>query len=141
MKFSSQEEYGLRCLMRLGKDYYTLKNGLTIPEISQAEGISQHVTAKILRLLRLGGFVESVRGSQGGYSLSRAPENIILGDVFNALGGRLFDESFCENHSGDNNICTNSFDCSIKSVWTVIQKSVDNVVNQITLKDLFFEKQ
>ena len=46
MKFSTQEEYGLRCLIILGKSYPNEK-GLTIPDISQIEGISQHIVAKL----------------------------------------------------------------------------------------------
>ena len=53
MKLSAQEEYGLRCLLRLGRR--DLSKSLTIPEISQAEGISTHNVAKLLRMLqRLG---------------------------------------------------------------------------------------
>ncbi len=135
MKFSTQEEYGLRCLLRIGK-FYDVDKALTIPEISKAEGISEHNTGKILRSLRLCGFLESSRGHIGGYTLSRAPEEIIIGDVLNALGGRLFDDSFCQAHSGVADICSNSIDCSLRSLWRMIQDSVDSVVNKMTLKDL-----
>jgi Rrf2 family transcriptional regulator, iron-sulfur cluster assembly transcription factor len=133
MKFSSQEEYGLRCLLRVAKDG---EKGLTIPEISKAEGITTHNTAKILRVLRLGGFLESSRGQIGGYSLSRPADEILVSDVLNVLGGKLFDEEFCNSHSGGQKICTNSIDCSIRSVWQMIQSSVDSVLKNITLKDL-----
>ncbi|MBL1213074.1 MAG: Rrf2 family transcriptional regulator [Ignavibacteriae bacterium] len=135
MKFSAQEEYGLRCLIRVAKLQH-LKKGLTIPEISQSEGISQHNTAKILRLLRIGGFLESERGQLGGYKLSRKPENIFIKDVLDSLGGRLYDETFCESHSGITNICTNSIDCSVRSVWKMIQQAVDDVISNLTLNDL-----
>jgi DNA-binding IscR family transcriptional regulator len=52
MKFTAQEEYGLRILLRIAQSHSP--NGLTIPEISQLEGLSQANTAKILRVLRLG---------------------------------------------------------------------------------------
>ncbi|MCF8413881.1 MAG: Rrf2 family transcriptional regulator, partial [Melioribacteraceae bacterium] len=126
MKFSAQEEYGLRCLIRIGK-FYHVEKGLTIPEISQSEGISQHNVAKLLRTLRLGGFLESERGHIGGYSLSKPPEEIYIGEVMTVLGGKLFDDEFCENHSGANNLCTHTVDCSVRSLWKVIQHSVDKV--------------
>jgi len=50
MKFSAQEEYGLRCLLRIAGS--KSPNGLTIPEISTVEGLTQANTAKILRILR-----------------------------------------------------------------------------------------
>ena len=135
MKFSAQEEYGLRCLIRIAKLEH-LKKGLTIPEISQSEGISQHNVAKILRLLRLGGFLDSERGQSGGYTLARPAKEISINEVLYSLGGRLYDESFCESHSGIADICTNSIDCSVRSVWKMIQRAVDDVVSNLTLHDL-----
>ena len=65
MKLSANEEYGVRCLVRLA--YATdAGSGLTIPEISQAEGVSPAYAAKILRVLRKGGFVKAARGKDGG---------------------------------------------------------------------------
>lgn len=135
MKFSAQEEYGLRCLLRIAK-FYTVSKSFTIPEISRAEGITEHNAGKILRVLRLGGFLESSRGQIGGYTLTRPPEQIFIGDVLKILGGRLFDDEFCSTHTGAMDICTNSIDCSIRSLWKMIQKSVDSVVAKMTLKDL-----
>jgi Rrf2 family protein len=135
MKFSAQEEYGIRCLLRIGKHYDSGKS-VTIPEIAAQEGISQHNVAKLLRALRLGGFLESERGQSGGYSLSSPPSEIYVKDVLNSMGGRLYDDSFCYNHSGVSNICTNSIDCSVRSLWKIIQDAVDVVIENITLQDL-----
>ena len=46
MKFTTQEEYGLRCLVRLGYSY-TKGIGLTIPDISNSEGISEDNIATV----------------------------------------------------------------------------------------------
>ena len=69
MKLTSQEEYGLRCLLRIARQGEG--GALTIPEISEAEGISSYYVAKLMRILRRGGFVTSARGQAGGYTLSR----------------------------------------------------------------------
>jgi Rrf2 family protein len=135
MKFSATEEYGIRCLLRIAK-FYEVEKAFTIPEISKAEGLSEHNAGKILRSLRIGGFLESSRGQIGGYMLTRPPEQIIIGDVLNALGGKLFDDEFCSSHAGVFDICTNSIDCSVRSLWKKIQSAVDSVVSQMTLKDL-----
>ena len=135
MKFSAQEEYGLRCLLRIAK-FYAVEKSLTIPEISRAEGISEHNAGKILRVLRLGGLLESSRGQIGGYTLTRPPEQISVDTVLKVLGGRLFDDEFCNTHTGAMDICTNSIDCSVRSLWKLIQDSVDSVVEKMTLKDL-----
>jgi Rrf2 family iron-sulfur cluster assembly transcriptional regulator len=51
MKFSTQEEYGLRLLLRIAKS--DSPNGFTIPELSEVEGLSAANTAKILRALSI----------------------------------------------------------------------------------------
>lgn len=134
MKFSSQEEYGLRCLLRLAQEG---EDGtLTIPAISQAEGISPAYVAKLMRILRRGGFVGSVRGKIGGYKLVRQPDKIVVGEVLAVLGGRLFNPDFCEDHSGDLDICMHTTECSIRSLWRAVQVAVNQVLGKTTLSDL-----
>lgn len=134
MKFSPLEEYGLRCLLRIAKDGG--EKGLTIPEISKLEGITVHNVGKLLRLLRIGGLLESSRGQTGGYTLSKPSDEILIKDVLNILGGKLYDQQFCNLHSGIQNICTNTTDCSIRSLWQMIQNAIDDVLDKLTLKDL-----
>ena len=134
MKFNSQEEYGLRLLLRIGKS--NSQNGLTIPELSELEGLTEANVGKILRILRLAGFVDSSRGQMGGYKLSRSANEILVGDILTALGGKLYESSFCDLHAGVENICTNSIDCSIRSLWKTIQTMLDGVLNKITLQDM-----
>ncbi|HEV3331113.1 MAG TPA: Rrf2 family transcriptional regulator [Bryobacteraceae bacterium] len=134
MKLSANEEYGLRCLVRLG--YAGDGGSLTIPEISQAEGVSPAYAAKILRVLRKGGFVTAARGKEGGYTLARPAESIVIGDVIDALGGRLFESNFCDSHAGQVAVCTRSVDCSVRSLWRAVQVSVDHVLSKTTLRDL-----
>lgn len=131
MKFSAQEEYGLRCLLHVGK-----LGTATIPEISKAEGLSQANVAKLLRILKRGGFVKASRGQIGGYSLSKPLDEIAVGDVLALLGGRLYDESFCGKHKGKALSCTHTIDCSLRSLWSEIQFAVDNIVKDVTLQDL-----
>ena len=134
MKFSSQEEYGLRCLLRIAREGRGA--GLTIPEISEAEGISGFYVAKLMRVLRRGGLVKSARGKIGGYTLSRPPGEIVVGEALALLGGRLFESDFCTDHAGAENICTSSVDCSIRSLWKAVQDMVDRVLSKTTLADL-----
>ena len=134
MKLSAQEEYGLRCLLRVA----SAREGesLTIPEIGRAEALSIAYVAKLMRILRQRKFVKSVRGQTGGYTLARSPENIPVGEVVAALGGRLFEPGFCDQFSGLKEMCTHSVDCSIRSLWRAVQSAVDSVLAGITLRDL-----
>ena len=132
MKLSANEEYGLRCLVRIGY----ASNGVTIPEIGQLEGVSPAYTAKLLRALRQGGFVKAARGKEGGYTLARPASEIQIADVMDLLGGRIFESNFCESHSGSAAICARSIDCSVRSLWRAIQVAVDGVLRSVTLQDL-----
>ncbi len=134
MKFSSQEEYGLRCLLRIARTGGP--TGLTIPEISEFEGISGFYVAKLMRILRRGGLVKSARGKIGGYTLSRPPDQIVVGEALALLGGRLFESDFCTDHAGAAQMCTRSVDCSIRSLWQAVQFMVDRVLSKTTLADL-----
>ena len=96
--------------------------------MSQAEGVSPAYAAKILRVLRKGGFVKAERGKEGGYTLARPAESIVIADVITALGGRLFESKFCDDHSGQAPICPRSVDCSARSLWRAVQIAVDQVL-------------
>jgi Rrf2 family transcriptional regulator, iron-sulfur cluster assembly transcription factor len=134
MKLSSQEEYGLRCLLQLARHGDDVS--LTIAEMSQREGISSPNVAKIMRILRRAGLVASTRGKAGGYTLARPADLIPVGLALGALGGRLFDAQFCERHSGLERSCLNNGDCSIRPVLRHVQAAVDEVLSQLTLKSL-----
>ena len=56
--------------------------------------------------------------------------------VLKTLGGALFDNEFCVSHSGTLKLCTNSVDCSSRSLWQMIQFIVDQFLDKITLQDL-----
>ncbi len=134
MKITAQEEYGLRILLQIALNADS--EGMTIARISEKEGISQHYAAKLCRLLRLAGFINSVRGKEGGYTLAVPANQILLKDVIYALGGKLYSQDFCEDHSGLLQLCLHSLDCSVRSVWLLLQKAVDGVLEKLTLQDL-----
>ena len=134
MKLSSHEEYGLRCLLQVATQ--GAEGSATIPEISRNEGLSIAYVAKLLRILRQGGLVTAARGKAGGYTLAVPPERIYIGDALAILGGRLYHDGFCERHSGIQNRCVRSTDCSLRSLWRDVQGAVDSVLSTITLRDL-----
>ncbi len=133
MKFSSQEEFGLRCLVQLAK---SAPESLTIAELAQAQGITVPNVAKMLRVLRTGGLVRSTRGQAGGYSLARSPEEISIREALAVLGGRIFDATFCDRHAGIEALCLNMGDCSIRPVLRQVQDAIDQVLAQLTLRSL-----
>src|SRR5437763_14457433 len=114
MKLTSPEESGLRCLIRLGQRGSGGK--LTIPEISSAEGISDAYAGKLLRMLRLSGFVVAARGT-GGYALARPPNQTVVSEVLALLGGRLLGGEFCATQPGQVRSGIRLADCSVRVAW------------------------
>jgi len=137
MKITAQEEYGLRCLLRLAK---AESGSITLPEVAAAEGLSVPYVAKLMAVLRHAGLLESVRGRSGGYSLAKPAEEIGLGSLLLILGEPLFDEhEYCQKHAGTeapNGVCTNKATCTLKSVWQTLESWMRRTLDQITLADL-----
>ncbi len=133
MKLSTQEEYGLRCLLQMARHE---GESVTIAELARCEGLSSPNAAKILRVLRKGGLVKATRGQAGGYLLARAASEINVGEALAVLGGRLYDPRCCDKHAGMEASCHHLSDCSIRSVWRLVQGAVDQVLERFSLKDL-----
>ena len=134
MKISALDEYGLRILLRIARAEGD--EGLSISQLSDLEGLSTSYVGKLTRTLRKGGLISSTRGQKGGYVLARAPHEITVNQALRALGGTLYDNEFCGSHSGERRLCTNSVDCSIRSLWRLVQKNVDQLLDQVTLEHL-----
>ena len=134
MKISAQDEYGLRILLQIAKAHP--EEGLNLSQISELENISQAYAAKITRLLRIAGFIQSMRGHKGGYILAMPASEITINRVLKSMGGAIYDEKFCGQHTGTLSLCTNSVDCSLRSLWTILQINMDNLLDQISLQDL-----
>ena len=134
MKITAQVEYGLRIMVRIArcKD----EKGLSIRQLSEAEGLSTSYVAKLTRVLRMKGLINSTRGHMGGYILAKPAAAITINHTLKALGGSFFDKKFCESHSGILTLCTNSVDCSIRSLWSVMQISLDKLLDEVTLADM-----
>jgi Rrf2 family protein len=134
MKLTAQEEYGLRCLLHMAR--CGTRESLSIPEISRAEGLSVPNVAKLMRLLRISGFVTSARGQSGGYTLARPADQISVGSVLEALGGRLFGDHYCNRHSGVEPVCSHNHDCAVRGMWTTVQALIEKILKGTSLNDL-----
>jgi Rrf2 family transcriptional regulator, iron-sulfur cluster assembly transcription factor len=134
MKITAQEEYGLRILIRIAACKDT--DGMSIPQLSEAEGLTSHYIAKLTRILRMEGFINSTPGYKGGYILALPAQEIVINKVLKALGGPLFDTGFCGTHTAPFKLCTHSVDCSARSLWQMVQSLVDQFLDKVTLHDL-----
>jgi Rrf2 family protein len=138
MKITAQEEYGLRCLLRLARAGEG--RSLTIPEIAAVESLSEPYVGKLLAVVRRAGLIDSVRGRAGGYRLAKAPAEIGLGSLLLVLGEPLFNEpEYCERHAGTSSadgLCVHHGACSLRGLWNTLEHWIRSTLDQITLADL-----
>jgi Rrf2 family transcriptional regulator, iron-sulfur cluster assembly transcription factor len=138
MKISSQEEYGLRCLLRLA-EAEEKGQPVTIPEVAAQEGLSAPYVAKLLAVLRQAGIIESVRGCTGGYRLATPASETPLGKVLMALGEPLFEEpAYCERHKGteSDGQCVHHGSCNLRAVWHTLETWMRRALDGVTLADM-----
>jgi Rrf2 family protein len=134
MRFSAQEEYGLRCLLTMARREN--EGAITIPEIAKQEGLSIAYVGKLMRILREGGLVDSTRGQKGGYLLAKPSDQINLFAVLTVLGGDMFPKDHCNRHAGTEVACVHMTDCSIRSAWAGLDVFISRILRGIMLRDL-----
>ena len=133
MRLTAQEEYGLRCLLQVAREQ---DGSVTTPQLAEREGLTPAYVHKLMRLLRRGGLVKSVRGRNGGYQLARPADQIDLGSALLALGGSLYSTDFCRQHKGVARVCVRNGDCSIRAVWMAIDQAIQRALGKTRLSDL-----
>lgn len=111
---------------------------LSITDISKEEGISIAYLEQLLNKLRHKGFIDSVRGSKGGYILSKDTCDITVGDIVKTLEGDIY-PVHCVAASKGSNVCKKSSGCVPKLVWLKLAKAISNCLDAITLEDLCME--
>jgi len=134
MQLLASEEYGLRCLLRVA--CAPGQGPIAISAIARAEGLSPEYTAKLMRELRLGGLVDSVRGAEGGYRLARPASEISVWSALRVLGGEFFPDRFCACHGGQRRECVRAGDCSIRALWRTLKEALCNALEGVSLEDL-----
>lgn len=87
MRLATKGRYGVKALFELA--YHYGSGPLSLKEIADRQGLSEHYLEQIAAPLRRAGLVTSVRGAQGGYTLGRPPETITVGEILRALEGPL----------------------------------------------------
>ncbi len=138
MKFTSTEEYGLRCMLQMAKK--GIEGNTTIVELAQKEALTTAYVAKIMSILRKAGLVQSIRGQSGGYQLSKPPQEINVHEVMEAMAGKFFKhEDYCDTPSvpaSDHLGCIHNMDCAIRSLWMGLDMSVSSYLKKCKLSDL-----
>ncbi len=131
MRLSTKGRYGIKAMVDLATCYG--KGLLSVAQLAEMQGASVAYLEQLISSLRKNGLVEAVRGASGGYSLARPPEQISVGEVLRALEGStaLVD---CVGTEGSD--CANACSCSARPLWLKLQRRIDDVLTQTTIKDM-----
>jgi rrf2 family protein (putative transcriptional regulator) len=92
MRISSKGRYALVSMINMAQNYNSGKF-ITVISISEKYNISKIYLEQVFSLLKRGGLVTSVKGAQGGYQLTRTPQQITVYDILNATEASLFEET------------------------------------------------
>ncbi|MCE5235920.1 MAG: Rrf2 family transcriptional regulator [Clostridiaceae bacterium] len=131
MKLSTRGRYGIKAMVDLAVEY---GNGnVSASSLAAQQGISEAYLEQLIASLKKAGLVVSARGALGGYTLSRAPENIGVGEILRALEGST-DLIGCV--SSDKVDCGNACSCSARPLWLKLQSRINDVLSSTTLKDM-----
>ena len=133
LKVSSRGHYGLRLMTELARASGV--GPLSLTEVARVESLPLPYLEQLVVPLRKAGLVEGTRGLHGGYRLSRAPQEITVGEVLSVLEGpvSLVDCTADQYIAGG---CAREPACSSRSIWWRVKVAVEAVLNGTTLADL-----
>jgi len=138
VRITTWAEYGLICALHLAKR--AGEGPIAGRDIAAGERLPADYVEQILLRLRRAGLVNSTRGARGGYSLSRAPEDISVREVIAASELATFD-LHCVSHPVGEERCSEAQSCSIRPVWMLLQRKIDDVLESVHLGDLLVDER
>lgn len=135
MKLSTRGRYGIHAMYDLACHFRDGPQAIKV--IAERQQIPEAYLEQLFAPLKRLGLVNSVRGAQGGYVLSREPAEITVGDVLRALeGGLNLVDCLLEEDA-----CGKSCTCPSRIVWMKIRDGLNAIVDGITLQDMMDDYQ
>lgn len=133
MKLSTRSRYGLKAVVDLAVAYG--EGPVPLATLAGIQEISEAYLEQLLRSLRNGGIIETVRGAAGGYALSCNPDTLSVGRVLNVLEGgtTLVD---CVGTEMESAGCDRACTCSARPLFLKLQAKIDGVLNDTSISDL-----
>lgn len=127
MTISVKGDYALRAVFDLASQ--PPGQPIRIAEIARRQSIPQKFLELILASLKQGGFVESRRGAEGGYLLTRPPDTLTVGDVLRFIEGRS-EERTRKKNSSESPFC---------NLWDKVDHAVSDILDSTTFAQLVRE--
>jgi Rrf2 family cysteine metabolism transcriptional repressor len=139
MKISARDEYACAAVLDLALNYES-ETPIRVQDIAQRQGIPMKFLFQIMQILKRVDLVRSRRGTEGGYTLSRPPGQITVGDVIRAVSGPFVQVSCLDSGNlGDN--CGKQNPCQFKPIWVDVDRAIGNVLNNVTFEELVRREQ
>ena len=130
MKVSTRGRYALRLMLDLAMN--NTGEPVRLKDVAKRQEISEKYLEQIISILNKAGFVRSVRGPSGGYSLKRKPEEYTVGMILRLTEGSLAPVDCVE----DGTDCGRANQCVTVLLWKKLNDAINGVVDNITLADL-----
>jgi Rrf2 family nitric oxide-sensitive transcriptional repressor len=139
MRLTTYTDYSLRVLIYLGVQSDEL---VTIKQISDHYGISNNHLLKVVHQLGLLGFIDTVRGRNGGLRLARPASEIVIGDVVRKMEQdmALVHCFAAEGRVDSSSDCRIMNACVLKGVLSKALQAFLDVLDQYTLAELVVPK-
>lgn len=134
MRLSTKGRYAVTAMLDLA--IHHREGSVTLAEISTAQGISLSYLEQLFARLRKHGLVEGIRGPGGGYRLSRAPEDISVADIIDAIGEGI-DVTLCAGKED----CQDGERCLTHELWQQLGYKIYEFLNSVTLAGFLERKQ
>lgn len=133
MRITTWAEYGVICALHLAKRHG--EGPVTGRDLAAREGLPADYVEQILLRLRRASLIASTRGARGGYALARDPAEISVREIIRASELTTFD-LHCVSHPITEERCSDSQNCSIRPVWLMLQRRIDDALESVHLADL-----
>jgi Rrf2 family protein len=137
MRITTWAEYGVICALHLAKR--SDEGPVNGRDIAARERLPADYVEQILLRLRRAGVISSTRGARGGYSLTKPATQTTIREVIQASELETFD-LHCVSHPVETDRCSASHLCSIRPVWVLLQKKIDDVLEGVFLSDLLHDE-
>lgn len=135
MMISTKGRYALRVMIDLAK--HERNEFVSLKGISERQQISMKYLEAIVAVLNKAGFLQSLRGKDGGYKLAKAPSEYTIGSVLKLTEGSLAPVACLE---GCDTVCQSASGCITLPLWQKLDTIIDNYLESITLQDLLDNK-
>jgi Rrf2 family transcriptional regulator, cysteine metabolism repressor len=134
MKISARDEYACSAVLELALNYDG-ETPVRVQDIAQRQRIPMKFLFQIMQILKRVDIVRSRRGTEGGYTLSRPPAQITVGDVLRAVSGPFVQLS-CLDSANFADDCEKLTNCQFKAIWSELDRAIAGVLNNITFEEL-----